>query len=305
MRSRRSLALVLAIGAATFLAACDGSEPGPVELVVVSTRDGDYALFGMSADGDRERRLSEEAGDPSSAEGLFFQTDPAWSPDGSRIAFASKRAGSFDLFTMGADGTGTRRLVATKADEAQPSWAPDGRRLVFSRGSPADLWIVGADGSGVRRLLQAPTDDAQPSWSPDGRWIAFARRRPGTSIRDIWLVRPDGGGLRQLTALESVSESPSWSPDGRSLAFATNVRNTQFDVYTVRVDGTGRRRVTVTADDSIEPAWSPDGTTIAYSEGGSIFAKEFRADPFSEGTRLTDAAGNDSSPEWRPRQNVP
>jgi Tol biopolymer transport system component len=300
VRHPHVLKVAVAASVTTLLAACAGSDGGSADLLLVSTREGDYAIYTMSADGGGEKRLSGDAGDPSTPRGLFFQVEPAWSPDGRQIAFSSKREGSFDLYAMEADGTATRRLSATPADDHDPSWSPDGRRIVFSRGTPGDLYVMDADGSSVRRLVATPAHDAQPAWSPDGRWIVFTRRAPGTSIRELWLVRPDGTGSRQLTSLEAVTDAPAWSPDGTRIAFATNVDNVQFDVYSIAVTGSDRRRVTVTAEDTFEPAWSTDGATIAYSEAGAIYSKRVEDDQSAEGERLTDPAGNDSSPEWRP-----
>ncbi len=84
--------------------------------------------------------------------GLFFQIDPAWSPDGSTIAFASKRSGTFDLYAMSRDGSGTRRLTSTKEDDTQPTWSPDGDRIAFARGASSRLFVMNADGSGARRV---------------------------------------------------------------------------------------------------------------------------------------------------------
>jgi Tol biopolymer transport system component len=294
------LGLAFAASLTALLSACGGSDNGgPPDLLLVSTRDGDYAIYGMRADGGGEDRLSEEAGDPSSPRGLFFQVEPAWSPDGTRIAFASKREGGFDLYSMNADGTDTRRLTTSADDESSPSWSPSGELIVFSRGTPADLYLVNADGTGARPLVTGSATDTQPSWSPDGRWIVFVRREPGTSIRELWLVRPDGTGARRLTSLGAVAEAPAWSPDSARVAFSSNVEGGQFDIYTVGVDGLDQRSVTATADDTFEPAWSPDGSTMAYSEDGSIHTTEL-GEADAEPRRLTEEEGNDSSPEWRP-----
>jgi Tol biopolymer transport system component len=297
--SLRVLGVAVAASVTALLSACAGSNGGSPDLLLVSTRDGDYAIYGMSADGGNQERVTEEVGNPSSPSGLFFQVEPAWSPDGSRIAFASKREGSFDIYSMSADGRETQRLTREAVDESDPSWSPDGERLVFSR-APGDLYLMNADGTNVRPLVTGEASDTQPAWSPDGRWIAFVRRTSGTSIRELWLVRPNGTGARRLTSLEAVSEAPAWSPDSTRIAFATDVRNVQYDIYSVGVDGEGQRRLTVTAEDSFEPAWAPDGATIAYTEGGAIHSKEVEADPYAEGKRLTDSATNDSSPDWRP-----
>src|SRR5438045_1928309 len=84
---------------------CGSSGQAPLDLVFVSTRDGDYALFGVAANGKHERRLTKEKGDPSTPAGLFFQIEPAWSPDGQLIAFASRRDGRSHIYVMRPDGS--------------------------------------------------------------------------------------------------------------------------------------------------------------------------------------------------------
>jgi len=285
-----------AIGTALALSGCAGSNDRSTDLLLVSTREGDYAIYGMNADGGNQERLTAAEGDPSSPQGLFFQIEPAWSPDGRQIAFVSKRRGSFDVYVMNADGTGTRRLTSTSGDEGHPTWSPDGKQIAFSRGAPSDVYVMNADGSGVRPIASGPADETQPAWSPDGRSIAYVSRTSGTQVRELWVMRADGSQPRRLTRLAATSSSPAWSPDGTRLAFSTNSGADQFDIYFLVVDGRDLEQVTTSPDDSFEPAWSPDGTTIAFSEGGSIVSIEPEGDP----RRLSASSGNDSSPAWNP-----
>jgi TolB protein len=293
----------LAVGTALLLApllfsSCGGSGNSDPDLLVVSTRDGDYAIYAMSSSGDGQKRLTDADVDPSTPQGLLFQTEPAWSPDGSTIAFVSKRSGNSDLYAMSSDGSGTRQLTSTKEDDAQPDWSPDGKQIVFSRGPSTRLYVINADGSGARRVGDQEVDETEPAWSPDGRWIAYSRRDPGTSIRELWLVRPDGSQRRRLTKLGGVAQAPSWSPDGRLIAFSADVGDSRFDIYTVGADGKNVQLVT-SGEDSFEPAWSPDGKTIAFSEAGAIVAIDRET---GEERTLTDPANNDSSPTWKPEQ---
>jgi len=298
VRAARRLVRALALGTALLLAACGGSDDSDPDLLFVSTRDGDYAIYAVSTSGGDEQRLTDADVDASTPQGLLFQTEPAWSPDGSTIAFASKRSGTSDLYAMSADGSGTRRLTSTKDDDGQPAWSPDGERIVFARGSSGRLYVMSADGAGARRLTDEEAEETEPAWSPDGRWIAYARRDPGTSIRELWLVRPDGSQGRRLTKLGGIAQAPSWSPDGRRIVFSADVGDNRFDIYTVAADGKDVRLVT-SGDDSFEPAWSPDGETIAFSEAGAIVALDVET---GEERTLTDPEHNDSSPAWRPEQ---
>ena len=303
MTSRLLVGAALAAGATLLLVGCHASgEPKssgrsgkPADLLFVSSRQGAYAIYVMAANGSGQRTLTRgSVGEGSSPQLLFFQVDPAWSPNGRSIAFRSTRDGSSHIFVMKADGSGTRRLTSTKADDADPSWSPDGKRIAFARGAFADIYVIGTNGSGLRRLTDDPAWETDPSWSPDGHWIAYVHREPGQPIREIWLIRPDGSGRHQLTRLSASSYSPAWSPDGKRLAFSSNVVGTTWDIYTIGVDGHGLRRVTRSAGDDFGPAWSPDGKTIAFSRGGSIITVD------SKEKTLTKASGNDSSPAWRP-----
>jgi len=288
---------LLALGTALLLAACGGSDEADPDLVFVSTRDGDYAIYAVNTSEGGEHRLTDARGDPSTPRGLLFQTDPAWSPDGSTIAFASKRSGTFDLYAMNRDGSGTRRLTSTMEDDVQPSWSPDGDRIAFARGASSRLFVMNADGSGARRVTDEELEEGEPAWSPDGRLIAYVRRNPGTSIRELWLVRPDGSQRHRLTKLGGVAQAPAWSPDGTRLVFSANVANNRFDIYTIGADGSGVRLVT-SRDDSFEPSWSPDGKTIVFAEAGALVAIDVEN---GEEQRLTDPDNNDSSPAWVPR----
>jgi len=289
----RLLALLVAF-AALVLAGCGGSSPkGPPDLLFVSVKDGDYAIFGADAEGKHARRLTEEKGDPSSPSGLFFQVEPAWSPDGRQIAFASHREGTSHIFVMQADGTGTKRLTNSAKADDHPAWSPDGTRIIFGR--EGALFGVPAGGGPARRIGSGFGNAADPDWSPDGKLIAFDYRQPGFSIRELWVMPADGHGKRQLTKLGQVSGLPKWSPDGRRLAFQSNVRLGHFEIYTIGAYGKGLRQVTQSRVDVLQPAWSPDGSRIAFPRDGAIWVDENGTQ-----TQLTSGKNNDSSPAWRP-----
>jgi Tol biopolymer transport system component len=280
------------------LAACGGEDEARPDLAFVSTRDGDYAIYEMNADGAAQHRLTDVDPDSSSPAGLFFQIDPAWSPDGAMIAFASRRAGTFDIYVMNADGTGTRALTSTKENDSHPTWSPDGSQIAFARAGSGDIFVTNADGSDARRISDPLTEEAEPAWSPDGEWIAYVRRTPGTAIQEVWLVRPDGTGRHVLTSQGAKTFTPAWSPDSARIAFSSNKDSEFYELYSMGVDGKGLRSVVPTTGDNFEPAWSPDGSRIAYQEDGAIFTVELGG---GDVEKLTDNANNDSSPAWNPK----
>jgi WD40-like Beta Propeller Repeat len=133
---------------------------------------------------------------------------PAWSPDGTRIAFAWKgpeaipKAAQERLFTVNVDGSGLHRLAS---GGTSPVWSPDGTQLVVQRGS--SMYVMDADGTNARLLTSLQGDHPRPSWSPDGSMIAF------DWSGDIYVIHPDGTGLAQVTNTPGEAESGAlWQP---------------------------------------------------------------------------------------------
>ena len=128
-----------------------------------------------------------------------YDSDPAWSPDGSRIAFIT--GGDDHLSVMRADGTNVR--MVSPLPSRTPAWSPDGGTIAFGakEGPSSDIYTVGADGSGHRRLTTSPAEDITPSWSLDGSSILFGSNRGrGVYNGDLWTMRPDGSKQRKLIA---------------------------------------------------------------------------------------------------------
>ena len=292
MPVRRLLLLALA---AVLLAGCGGSSTpkGPPALLFVSSRDGDYAIYGADAQGDHVRRLVKEKGDPSTPTGLFFQGEPAWSPDGQLIAFTSHRDGNSHLFVIGSDGSGTRRLTNEGFDDDHPTWSPDGKRILFAR--EGALFVIPVTGGKPRRVGHGFGSAADPAWSPDGKLIAYDYRQPGYSIRELWVMNADGTGIHRLTKLRQVSALPAWSPDGKRIAFQSDAHESRNEIYTVGLDGSGLRQETHSDIDAISPAWSPDGKLLTFSRDGSLWT----IDAAGNETELI-SGGNDAAPSWRP-----
>jgi Tol biopolymer transport system component len=140
--------------------------------------------------------------------------EPAWSPDGARIAFVSDRAGTHDIWVMNADGTAQQRVTTLPGEENHPSFSPNGLEIVFSEtaGESATLMIVQLSDGAIRPLTTETARDWNPSRSSAG--IVFSSNRNASHFR-IWQVQPDGSGLAPVG--DNVGLDPVRLPDGRIL----------------------------------------------------------------------------------------
>ncbi len=312
-------ALALLVAAAGFVVAIRAFHAGPRSTtlsppirngLIAFSRGGAVAgLYVMNPDGTGVTRLASERGD----------TGPAWSPDGSRIAFVRFGGAAPGIYVMNADGTGLRRITdggpGIDGTDVGPAWSPDGTRIAFAReGRPAgadtgntDIYVANSDGADVVRLTRDPVMEYSPAWSPDGSRIAFvgydlaAGGRPPSSMR-LFVMNADGTGVRALGP-ENV-DRPAWSPDGSDIAFV----DTQTGwIMAIHPDGTGLRRVVDAARlvggvHLVSGAtWSPDGTRIAFTAGPDATDTHiYLVDRDGSGVRqLTDGPAPDDSPAWQ------
>jgi TolB protein len=221
----------------------------------------DIEIYFMSADGSGQQNLTRN-------EGFARNVDPAWSPDGLKIAFISNRDDNWELYVMNADGSEQQRLARNPPlprwgeaalNLSRDAWSPGGQKILFQRrakGKNWEIFAINADGSGLRDLTGNQSHDIDADWSPDGRRIVFRTARHGKW--ELYLMNADGSGQRRLTHTAGNESRPSWSPDGGKIAFTREVGG-NFDLYVMNADGSGQRRLTPNSavDRWVAYAWSP------------------------------------------------
>jgi Tol biopolymer transport system component len=225
--------------------------PGGNQIAFTSDRDGDYEIYTMN---------------PTLAQlgpnGLIFiptvrltnnsawDLQPAWSPDGNKIAFASNRDDGQLSPTGECEGSGSC------------NW---------------NIYTINADGTGLDRLTNDPAQDYQPAWSPDGNKIAFTHNGGGAGTGGIYTMNANEfGGPVPLT--HNRDTEPDWSPDARKIAFTREFGGGMFsrnkEIYTINANGTGEEdELTTTAAlvMDFQPAWSPNGNKIAFTRSQEIY----------------------------------
>ncbi len=241
---------------------------------------------------------------------IWGERGPAWSPDGTTIAYSTAVSGSDDIWLMNPDGTSKRNVTNDSAHNLEPSWSPDGARIAYTSiqviGATRDVWVMNADGSGKANLTPStPTStNEEPAWSSDGSKIAFTSDRDGAS--DIFVMNVRGSGLTNLTkSATSIDTEAAWSPDSSAIAFISDRSGSSTELYVMGADGSVVRRLT-TAMSAYQPAWSPDGRHILFSSSADGDSDLWMVD--SEGGNLghvTDSPDTEYAGDWESVNRLP
>lgn len=251
--------VVVLAGLSALVAPARATFPGPVgKIAYTSNASGNLDIWTMTPSGGNPTDLTSN----SSATDLT----PSWSPDGSRIAFVSRRdAGNPEIYVMNADGSNQTRLTNELALDITPSWSPNGKQILFvsNRSGNFDVFLMNADGTHVRQLTTNPGRDSEPKFSPNGQKILYTSDLGGALA--LWVMAADGSGGHQLTpdSLGGAAHG-DWSPDGSQIAFAGNAAVAEnSDIFVMKANGTRIRQITQNLGNNQWPSWSPDGQKIA------------------------------------------
>jgi Tol biopolymer transport system component len=281
-------------------------------------------IWTMNADGSNPTPLTTK---PASSR-YVYDTQPMWSPDGSKIAFHSiGRGGSGNsIYVMNADGSNLQEVVVDFSGVREMpeigslAWSPDGSRFVFDVGAhghvpeakvTTNLFTVRVDGKDLVRLTNdTDVTNGSPQWSPDGRKIIFVNTSGGITRSTIQLINADGTNRQTLRN----GWLPSWSPDGSKIVFvglsaAANRAGYVWSIYTMRSDGSAPTPVASDAGIYGAPKYSPDGTKIVFERNfpspyysiSEIFVMDADGNnQFDISNRPHTSSLSEALPDWQP-----
>ncbi|WP_419552772.1 cell wall-binding repeat-containing protein [Candidatus Poriferisodalis sp.] len=253
--------------------------------------DNEGAIWTSRIDGTERTRLTagytEDEDDES----------PAWSPNGTRIAFVRYAGRSHNgehvtrILVVNADGSGETQLTSGNFRDASPAWSPDSQRIAFARHNlesprvPSNredryIAVMDADGANITALTRGGTAEASPAWSPDGSAIAY------DSDGTMWIADSDGRNPRRVPVANARRSGYSWSPDGTAIAYVSREWvddpsieggvGVQNGITVVSLDGHSTAHAVTYTGPSVSdtsmgtftivrtPRWAPDGRSILF-----------------------------------------
>jgi Tol biopolymer transport system component len=236
--------------------------------------------------------------------------DPAWSPNGLKIAFTRDVVGNAEIFVANADGSGQTQLTINPANDYGPTWSPDGSKIAFtSTRSPFGIYVMNVDGSNPTHLSGL---GSEPEWSPDGTKIAFVTFVGSGEF--IHTMNPDGSGAAQVShqgsgdfdclPYEGSDQWPDWSPDSQKIIFAhsdldVECEFVETEIRTVNRDGTGQQHFLGGFDSNTgSAAWSPDGRQVVWVPPSGCFCLAIQ-DLFGPGYSESPGYSPDGEIDWQ------
>ena len=267
----------------------------------------------MSIDGSNQVNLTNNPA---------FDIDPAYSPDGNTIVFASQRdCPSFEnskLYVMKSDGTNISPLpvgFSIAPDSSlfcepfvlrAPKYSPDGGKIAFNGnvvpGGPSlgntQIYIMNSDGTNPKNISNNLFNEIDPVFTPDGQRIVFSSNQSGNF--DVYIMKVDGTSRVQLTNTPGDDVVPEISADGSKITFTAG-RDGNFQVYVMNIDGSNQTNLTRNSSDNGDSVFAPDGRKIAFASNrdGNLEIYIMNADGTNQ-VRLTNNSTSDIQPFFKP-----
>ena len=197
--------------------------------------------------------------------------DPAWSPDGKRLAFVLTGEKTRVVHVMDCDSKERKAVTPASVRAIHPSWTSDGRRILYSTDddlrppakNESEIYAVDVATLKIETLVTGGVNTF-PVMSPDGKWLAL-RKIVGDMNSEVFLAKADGTDLENLTNHPSYEGWPAWSPDSSLIAFAANRNGKDHQIFVMGADGSDVRLLADTRGRGTSPKWSPDGRSIYFT----------------------------------------
>jgi Tol biopolymer transport system component len=276
---------------------------GVGELAFASTREGVSQIFLVNFDGSDPTRLT------TLTDGAC---QPAWSPDGVRLAFTSPCNANREvypgaqIFIMNADGSNLEPLPSVPGGDFDPAWSSDGKRIAFTslRDRHAQIYVIDVESKVISNLSSNPAAEMQPAWSPTGAELLFTGER--TDSLDIWIMPEQGGSSKRFTR-GGEDTHPDWGSTGSLIIFTQRIDGvSRLVATTYESDGLIGNRVCPSGEQAgypmAEARLSPDQSWIAFETwpSGSNHEIAVMSLNCTNFRYLTDDPGLDFDPAWRP-----
>lgn len=271
-------------------------------LSFLSTRDGNFEIYTMTADGNNVTNLTNH-------KSLDFWS--SWSPDGKYILFYSNRDGNNEIYRMNANGQNQVNISNHPSNDYLPCWSPDGKQLLFTSdrdNKNREIYKMDIDGSNCVRLTFNDLFEEVPTWSKDGKKVLFTRQLVEMvdtlqiTNGEIFVMDSSGKNDKRLTFRKGYDSGAKFSPDGKKIAFYGQNEDKNFEIFVMKSDGSEIQNLTNDILEDYSPDWSPNGNWLAYSSGTSKQYDVWLINLITKvKVRITNEPKRNETPVWRPK----
>jgi len=259
-------------------------------IAFVSTTSGNKEIFTCEFDGHDVKQVTQ-----TKSLTLF----PAWSPDGSSIAYTSYQNNKPEIFIQHLSDQ-RQKKISFDGINITPVWVP-GKKLIgatLSFEGDEEIYLLTESGKIDKRLTKNWGIDVSPSFSPDGKSMAFVSKRFGTP--QIFIQNLDTGAVRRLTYEGKYNTQPAWSPEGERIAYS-GMADGQSNIFVIGADGSGLKQLTRDSGTNESPSWSPDGSLIVFCSSRTGKSRIFVMTSSGTDQRvLVSLSGEQTDPAWSP-----